>query len=209
MKDAMGRLGFFRPARARRTALATATTASSCPMTRPWSVSSKATRRAPSSDDTFSTGTPVHLATTAATSASVTTTSVARMPSPASGGSSVAASPSAVAASAASASASCSKPASLRASSSTVLMVFRRVTSLDLSSAATSYFWSRTASSFFFCTSLSSACASFAASGRMLDTRSRTRAPVSSRTSMALSGKKRSVMYCEANFTQDSRASGV
>ena len=40
MKEAMGRLGFFRPTRARLTAREMATTASSWPMTRRWSVSS-------------------------------------------------------------------------------------------------------------------------------------------------------------------------
>mmetsp|Transcript_38885 Transcript_38885/g.62796 ORF Transcript_38885/g.62796 Transcript_38885/m.62796 type:complete len:261 (+) Transcript_38885:1672-2454(+) len=43
----------------------------------------------------------------------------------------------------------------------------------------------------------------------MADSRRRTRAPVSSSTSMALSGRKRSWMYCEANFTQACRASSV
>mmetsp|Transcript_63263 Transcript_63263/g.117693 ORF Transcript_63263/g.117693 Transcript_63263/m.117693 type:complete len:595 (-) Transcript_63263:44-1828(-) len=41
----------------------------------------------------------------------------------------------------------------------------------------------------------------------MAELRNRTRAPVSSRTSIALSGKKRSAIYCEASFTHATRAS--
>mmetsp|Transcript_39172 Transcript_39172/g.91814 ORF Transcript_39172/g.91814 Transcript_39172/m.91814 type:complete len:254 (+) Transcript_39172:747-1508(+) len=72
MKDAMGLLGFCSPARARRTAFAMATTASSWPITRLCSVSSRWTSRTDSSAVTFSTGTFVQADTTAATSFSVT-----------------------------------------------------------------------------------------------------------------------------------------
>mmetsp|Transcript_13533 Transcript_13533/g.29714 ORF Transcript_13533/g.29714 Transcript_13533/m.29714 type:complete len:240 (-) Transcript_13533:1270-1989(-) len=65
----------------------------------------------------------------------------------------------------------------------------------------------RTASSFLSCTSRSSVRRSFASSGNVANCRRETRAPVSSRTSIALSGRKRSVMYCEASFTQAVMAS--
>mmetsp|Transcript_53128 Transcript_53128/g.156493 ORF Transcript_53128/g.156493 Transcript_53128/m.156493 type:complete len:206 (+) Transcript_53128:113-730(+) len=74
MKLAMGRLGFRRPARARRSERETAWTASSCPMTDSWRISSSFIRRADSVAPTCSTAMPVQPATTEATSASVTRT---------------------------------------------------------------------------------------------------------------------------------------
>ena len=56
MKDAMGRLEFFRPTRARRMAREMAVTASSCPITRPCSTSSILISRWVSSDDTCGVG---------------------------------------------------------------------------------------------------------------------------------------------------------
>ena len=53
MKEAMGRLGFLRPTRARRMAREMAVTASSCPITRPCSTSSIFTSASVSSDDTW------------------------------------------------------------------------------------------------------------------------------------------------------------
>mmetsp|Transcript_21124 Transcript_21124/g.55894 ORF Transcript_21124/g.55894 Transcript_21124/m.55894 type:complete len:200 (+) Transcript_21124:2-601(+) len=75
MKLAIGRFGFRRPARARRSERATALTASSCPMTDSWRISSRRISRADSLAETCSTAMPVQPATTAATSASVTWTS--------------------------------------------------------------------------------------------------------------------------------------
>lgn len=72
MKEAMGRLGFFRPTRARRMAREMAVTASSWPMTRPCKTCSILISRSVSSDDTFSIGMPVHCATMLAMSCSVT-----------------------------------------------------------------------------------------------------------------------------------------
>ena len=60
------------PARARRTAAATASTAASWPTTRLRSRSSILLRRSASPSSIFSTGMPVHFATTAAMSSSVT-----------------------------------------------------------------------------------------------------------------------------------------
>ena len=71
--EPIGLFGSFIPALARRIALATAVTASSCPITRLWSSSSKWSRRSESFCFRFWRGTPVHLATTSATSSSVTT----------------------------------------------------------------------------------------------------------------------------------------
>mmetsp|Transcript_99063 Transcript_99063/g.256116 ORF Transcript_99063/g.256116 Transcript_99063/m.256116 type:complete len:203 (+) Transcript_99063:1355-1963(+) len=75
MKLAMGRLGFRSPARARRSERETACTASCCPMTDSWSTSSSFMSFADSLAPTCSTAMPVHPATTAATSSSVTWTS--------------------------------------------------------------------------------------------------------------------------------------
>ena len=70
--EPIGRFGSCRPARARRTALATATIASSWPITRLWICSSmrKSLPRSPSS--ILSTGTPVQRDTTAAMSSGMT-----------------------------------------------------------------------------------------------------------------------------------------
>ena len=68
----MGRLGFLRPVRARRTARTTALTASGWPMTRSFRRGSMFTRTAFSSPLRAFTGMPVQLATTSSTSCSVT-----------------------------------------------------------------------------------------------------------------------------------------
>ena len=70
--EPIGRLGSERPARLRRMALATATTASSWPMTRSCSTSSRRTSLAISPSMSRLTGTPVHLLTTSAMSSSST-----------------------------------------------------------------------------------------------------------------------------------------
>ena len=72
-KEPIGRFGSFNPALARRTAFDTATTASSCPITRWCNSSSKRNRRCDSSSATRDTGIPLHSETTAAISDSVTT----------------------------------------------------------------------------------------------------------------------------------------
>ena len=72
MNEPMGRLGSCRPARERRTALAMASTAWSCPITRVCRRSSILVRRSCSPSSIFSTGMPVHFDTTAAMSSSVT-----------------------------------------------------------------------------------------------------------------------------------------
>ena len=69
----MGWRGSLRPARARRTALATLITASSWPTMRLWIPSSMCSRRSVSSMPNRETGMPVHMLTTSATSSSVTT----------------------------------------------------------------------------------------------------------------------------------------
>ena len=68
IKEPMGRLGSLSPARARRIAFATAETASSWPMTRLCSSSSRWRRRALSSSVSLTTGIPVQPATIRATS---------------------------------------------------------------------------------------------------------------------------------------------
>src|SRR2546430_1535721 len=73
MKAPFGRRGSPRPARARRTALATVSTASSWPLTRSRSASSILSRRADSSSAICVTGMPVHMPTTCAMSSAVTT----------------------------------------------------------------------------------------------------------------------------------------
>ena len=65
-KDPIGLPASFKPTRPRRTARATALTASSCPTTRLWSVFSSFFRRAASSSVSLLTGIFVHSATTAA-----------------------------------------------------------------------------------------------------------------------------------------------
>ena len=67
-----GRFGSCSPARARRTAFATAATASSWPITRACRRSSMCSRRSCSPSSILSTGMPVHFDTTAAMSSSVT-----------------------------------------------------------------------------------------------------------------------------------------
>ena len=70
--DPMGRFGSDRPARDRRIAFATALTASSWPMTRPWRTSSMRTSLAISPSMSRLTGMPVHFETISATSSSST-----------------------------------------------------------------------------------------------------------------------------------------
>mmetsp|Transcript_88982 Transcript_88982/g.212417 ORF Transcript_88982/g.212417 Transcript_88982/m.212417 type:complete len:225 (-) Transcript_88982:814-1488(-) len=188
MKEAMGLLGFCRPALARRTAFAMAVTASSWPMTRLCSVSSRCTRRTDSSAETFSTGTLVQAETTDATSFSVTMgfDRAASLSSAFRGGSSTSSLASfSFPSSSATGGASRSSPLcfmtwySLQFSSS----------SLFFSSAALLKSWSRTASSFSASTSRSSPRTSKASSGIAASCLSCTRAPVSSSKSMALSGR--------------------
>ncbi|MCY1361018.1 hypothetical protein D9M69_476690 [compost metagenome] len=70
--EPLGRFGSARPARERRTALDTATTASFWPMTRLCSSSSMRSSFSRSPSSIFATGMPVHLDTTSAISSSVT-----------------------------------------------------------------------------------------------------------------------------------------
>ena len=72
MKDPMGRFGSERPARARRTAAETASTASRCPMTRSASRSSICSSFWTSPSISLETGMPVHLDTTSAISSGLT-----------------------------------------------------------------------------------------------------------------------------------------
>ncbi len=78
--EPIGRLGSFRPARARRTASDTASSASSWPTTRPRRASSMAISLSRSPSSIFSTGTPVHRETTEAI-CSASTTSLTMAPS--------------------------------------------------------------------------------------------------------------------------------
>ncbi|MCY1362005.1 hypothetical protein D9M69_487030 [compost metagenome] len=71
-KEPLGRFGSARPARERRTALATATTASCWPMTRLCRPSSMCSSFSRSPSIILATGMPVHLETTSAISSSVT-----------------------------------------------------------------------------------------------------------------------------------------
>ena len=68
MKLPIGRLGSFRPARARRTALLIEVTASFCPITRSCNVSSKLSKRSDSVSLILVNGIPVHPAITSAIS---------------------------------------------------------------------------------------------------------------------------------------------
>ena len=70
--EPLGRLGSANPARERRTAFDTATTASLCPITRWCSESSIRSSLSRSPSNIFDTGIPVHLETTSAISSSVT-----------------------------------------------------------------------------------------------------------------------------------------
>ena len=72
MKEPVGRFGSCRPARARRTALATAASASGWPMTRRASSSSSLVSRSRSDSSIFATGMPVHFATISAMSSAST-----------------------------------------------------------------------------------------------------------------------------------------
>ena len=72
MNEPVGRFGSLMPARARRIDFATATIASSWPMTRLCSSSSMRTRRADSASVSLKTGMPVHIETMSAISSSPT-----------------------------------------------------------------------------------------------------------------------------------------
>mmetsp|Transcript_6965 Transcript_6965/g.10864 ORF Transcript_6965/g.10864 Transcript_6965/m.10864 type:complete len:205 (+) Transcript_6965:331-945(+) len=184
MKDATGRSGFLSPVRARRMAREHATTASSWPMRRACSVSSMFIKDAPSADDTFSTGIPVHAATILAMSDSCT---VGPTSPP---------------------------PASTAALFSSIfaLVIFwislLSSTSLSLSAPAASKSWVRIAVSFSLSRARSCLSSSLASSGMAALAR-RTRDPASSIRSMALSGRKRSEMYWCANLAAASMASSV
>ena len=78
MKLPMGRRGSLNPERERRMASATATTASSWPISRWCRFSSMCTRRSPSPSKRRPVGMPVHLETSSAMSSSPTTMSVRR-----------------------------------------------------------------------------------------------------------------------------------
>ena len=78
----MGRLGSCNPARARRTASETATSASSWPTTRPRRPSSIRSSFSRSPSSIFSTGTPVQRLTTAAICSASTTSGVMASPWP-------------------------------------------------------------------------------------------------------------------------------
>ena len=78
--DPMGRCGSARPARERRTALATAATASSWPTTRRWRCSSRRISFSISPSMSRDTGTPVQRLTTSATSSSSTSSLSMRSP---------------------------------------------------------------------------------------------------------------------------------
>src|SRR5438552_7718 len=82
MKLPMGRLGSFRPDRARITASETAVTASSWPTTRLCSSSSRRSSFCISPSSSFDTGTPVHRLTMAAISCSSTSSFMRRRPPP-------------------------------------------------------------------------------------------------------------------------------
>ena len=82
MKEPIGRLGSWRPARERRTAFATASTASRCPITRRASSSSSFVRRARSLSIIRVTGMPVHRDTISAMSSAVTSSFRNRAPPP-------------------------------------------------------------------------------------------------------------------------------
>ena len=85
MNEPIGRWGSCRPARARRTAVDTALTASACPMTRLPSCCSMRSSFSFSPSSILSTGTPVQRETTCATWSAVTASStMAPLPSAAS-----------------------------------------------------------------------------------------------------------------------------
>ena len=71
-KEPLGRFGSDSPARDRRTALDTASTASSWPMTRSWRASSMRISLSRSPSSILDTGIPVHFETISAISSSVT-----------------------------------------------------------------------------------------------------------------------------------------
>mmetsp|Transcript_31393 Transcript_31393/g.67758 ORF Transcript_31393/g.67758 Transcript_31393/m.67758 type:complete len:201 (+) Transcript_31393:938-1540(+) len=183
MNDAIGLLGFFRPTLALLMAFEMATTASSWPMTLLWRVSSIFKSLSLSSLDTFSTGIPVQLATMLEMSVSVTT-----------------------------------GPVSPAASSSAWVssLFFWVIASIwALSSISLSLSWPAfskscplTAASFSLRRALSSLSSSLASSGSWACL-SLTLEPASSIKSMALSGKKRSEMYCEEYWAAASSASSV
>ena len=81
INEPIGRLGSDKPARLRRTALATAVTAASCPMTRLCSRPSSRTNLLISPSSKRLTGTPVHLPTTSAISSASTSSFNMRLPS--------------------------------------------------------------------------------------------------------------------------------
>ena len=194
MKLAMGRLGFFKPTRARRMARETAFTASSWPIRRWWRVSSMFSNLADSLSVSFCTGTPVQDATMWAMSSSVTI----GVRSPSAAKASVSAAPSAARASELVPSVVVSDtPASEGCSSLRDWRIericSRSSTSLSRSSPALVKSCSRTAVSFSFCTARSCLSTSLAAGGSF-EFISRTLLPASSTRSMALSGRKRSEM---------------
>jgi hypothetical protein len=78
MNEPIGRLGSFKPARARRTAREMAMMASSCPMMPLRSSSSILSRRCDSASASCMSGTPVHMETTSAISSAETTGLLAR-----------------------------------------------------------------------------------------------------------------------------------
>ena len=163
-KLAMGRLGFFRPTRARRMAREIALTASSWPMTLWCRVSSILRSLSDSVSVSLLTGTPVQDATMWAMSSSVTTGDSVVPP------------------------ASSVRLLWAMARISALISISR-----SRSSPALSKSWERTALSLSLRTVRSSRSNSFAAGGSW-ELINRTREPASSIRSMALSGRKRSEM---------------
>mmetsp|Transcript_88979 Transcript_88979/g.212395 ORF Transcript_88979/g.212395 Transcript_88979/m.212395 type:complete len:270 (-) Transcript_88979:1503-2312(-) len=224
MKAAMGRPGFRRPALARRRARDTLLTASCCPITLCPSLDSSCSSRADSVADTCSTAMPVQPDTTWATSASVTQTSSALAPST---------SRSLALSSEASSKRSAATASSTRALSSRSFSCWSPVPAGEFFSIFPTRLLSRVFSSswrsfsawasvnsslatarLFFSLRLWSSRSSFRRSAMSSAISSswkscwRTLAPASSITSMALSGRNRSLMYCEARRTEARMASG-
>mmetsp|Transcript_133615 Transcript_133615/g.333471 ORF Transcript_133615/g.333471 Transcript_133615/m.333471 type:complete len:240 (+) Transcript_133615:1033-1752(+) len=194
MRPAMGLTGSRSPKRARLSALQTDSTASFWPMMLRLSSSSKFMSRADSLAPTRSTAIPVHSATICATSSSMTCL--------------------------------CNDPAKSPSAMCCVdlppwpILPWRisnrpiRSVSRNFKCCARSYCSATTAALFSFCTSSSSRLTdkcSWAISAPSTSWKSccLTFEPASSITSIALSGKLRSAMYCDASLTAATSASGV
>ncbi len=167
----MGRSGSLMPARARRTARATAVMASSWPTTRSWRCSSSFISRARSSSVSWETGMPVVRETTSAMSSAVTL-------------------------------GACSSAEPAAFSSASVSLIRSRISlARSYSSSATAWSFSR------FRAASRSSTSRVSESGVLA--RSRTRAAAWSIRSMALSGRKRAVMYRSESSAAATTASSV